>query len=61
MIRSHHLDVQLSALYRAAEALQTAKEYASDELIAARIRVVAHDVMTLIGKLALAANEARVS
>lgn len=56
-----HRDEAIRALYQASASLQIARGYVNDPILAARIREVAHDVLSVIGKIATAANEREVS
>jgi hypothetical protein len=52
-------DNAIRALYQASAALQAARDHTSDPVIAARIRETAHDVLVLIGKLAMLPSSQR--
>lgn len=58
---TRHRDQAIKALYQASASLQVAKDYVSDPILSARIREVAHDVLTVIGKIATAGNGEVVS
>jgi len=58
---THHRDAAIKALSEASNSLDIARAYVRDPILLARIREVAHEVLTLIGKLAVDHNEEVVS
>lgn len=48
-----HRDAAIHALYQCSAALQMAREYIQDPILTARIREIAREVLSVIGRLAV--------